>query len=438
MKGAFQQNYSKEQINTRKPFPGDMHCLCYPLQDKTIYVTGDAYGTLKFYSGKNALRQVKLADMFKGAVIGAMTVDPTYAKIGVLIVAFEAQVNSKLPFASKQIAPGARVGQIVCLTLQGGPVSELHRVTEGMHGKPLTVPFAHNKQITALKTIRKGDKLILISASKTLRCTGWVGHVDMANKKIPFKNYFDFSPHFGSINSILHFPEHPQQTFFTTASADGRFKVHSLGNKDGKLKVQSLFCSHELPALCAKNGPPYPIVDMTKSVEGPSQYLVIACKDPTPEKKHCLKLYKLKTAGGISLEPMKLYPMLPFGDRRQIPVPTRVEFRGKLRIVNSVPEGQLVMASEGGTVKVFGKDWLANPRERERQRISFNRPNMGMDHNLSRYENANNKHITDIAVGPRGQLVMVSRFGRVGFLVESEGGAGAMGFDSAAASRSPW
>lgn len=62
----------------------------------------------------------------------------------------------------------------------------------------------------------------------------------------------------------------------------------------------------------------------------------------------------------------------------------------------------------------------------------------GMDHNLSRYENINNKHITDIAVGPRGQLVMVSRFGRVGFLVESEGGAGAMGFDSAAASRSPW
>ena len=36
-----------------------------------------------------------------------------------------------------------------------------------MHGKPFTVPFAHNKQITAVTTIRKGDKLILISASKT-------------------------------------------------------------------------------------------------------------------------------------------------------------------------------------------------------------------------------------------------------------------------------
>ena len=50
--------------------------------------------------------------------------------------------------------------------------------------------------------------------------------------------------------------------------------------------------------------------DMTKSVEGPVQYLVIACKDPTPEKKHCLKLFQLKTTGGISLEPMKLYPMV--------------------------------------------------------------------------------------------------------------------------------
>ena len=58
------------------------------LHPKFHYIASSCFA-MQFYNGKNALRQVKLADMFKGAVIGAMTVDPTYAKIGVLIVAFE-------------------------------------------------------------------------------------------------------------------------------------------------------------------------------------------------------------------------------------------------------------------------------------------------------------------------------------------------------------
>ena len=171
---------------------------------------------MQFYSGNDGLREVKLSDMFKGAVIGAMTADPKFANIGVLIVAFEvgqaltppltkgccvlcavllalttpppkpwhlcyrcgwalgghchacvrgvnagtsyccrsltrcgfmclrlyvqAEVNPKTAFASKQIAPGTRVGQIVCLSPKGDPISELHRVTKGVCARPPSPP----------------------------------------------------------------------------------------------------------------------------------------------------------------------------------------------------------------------------------------------------------------------------------------------------------
>ena len=52
-----------------------MHCLCYALQDKTIFVTGDAYGTLKvskdWIYGRVFASQISLYRifMFRDAVL---------------------------------------------------------------------------------------------------------------------------------------------------------------------------------------------------------------------------------------------------------------------------------------------------------------------------------------------------------------------------------
>ena len=50
------------------------------------------------------------------------------------------------------------------------PRSPTHSSLHQMLGKPFKVPFAHSKQITALATMRKGPKLILVSASETRAC----------------------------------------------------------------------------------------------------------------------------------------------------------------------------------------------------------------------------------------------------------------------------